>query len=101
MEATEIKSWGEVTLVIAGVLALVVAAVRRVYRTARNVEELLTSVRELRAQFEPNGGASVRDAIVRLEAQHIDLRQQIQSLQEDLRRHVIDTKATGTDLSVN
>ena len=57
----QIKSWGELTLVLIGVLAAMVAGLRRIYKTAKWIEEV-------HKEFKPNGGATMRDQLNRMEA---------------------------------
>jgi hypothetical protein len=63
-----IQSWGELTLVIVGVIAVIIAGFKRIYKTAKWVEEINSTMKSVEREFRPNGGSSMRDQLNRLEA---------------------------------
>ena len=66
MKIEEITSWGELTLVLIGVVAAVIAGLKKIYKSAKWMEEVHTTTRTLAAEFKPNGGNSMRDQIDQL-----------------------------------
>lgn len=58
---------GELVLKIAGAVGAIYVAVKKIYRMARNIEELIEKVNNLSAETKPNSGATLRDAIDRME----------------------------------
>ncbi len=61
-----IKEWGELTLVLIGVLAAMIAGLKKIYRSARWVEESHALTQKIAAELKPNGGNSMRDQIDQL-----------------------------------
>jgi hypothetical protein len=71
----QIKEWGELALVLVGVFAVALAALKRIYKSARWIEEINSTTQLLAKEFKPNGGATMRDQLNRVEA---DLRENTQ-----------------------
>ena len=55
-------------LIAAGTLMTTLfLGVRKMYRTAKNVDDALTMVQSIKKQFEPNGGSSLHDKMLVLD----------------------------------
>lgn len=77
----QIKNWGELTLVLIGVIAAMIAGLRRVYKSAKWVEESHQTLLMLAQEFKPNGGATMRDQLNRVEHNLADNTQRTAALE--------------------
>ena len=66
---------GELILVLVGVLTAMIAAIRKVYKTARWIEDV-------HKQVHTNGGSTLRDAVVRIEGKLDGFGERIKRLEE-------------------
>jgi phage terminase large subunit-like protein len=64
----QIKEWGELALVLVGVITVALEGLRRIYKIAKWVEEINSTTQALAKEFKPNGGATLRDQLNRVEA---------------------------------
>lgn len=70
----DVTSWSELVLAVFGVIAVMVAAMKSLYKIARNVEKLVETsdshterLAVIEKQVTLNGGTSMRDAVGRIE----------------------------------
>lgn len=76
----EITKFGELFLVLVGVLAALVAGVRKIYKSARWMEDV-------HKQMHPNGGASIRDVLDRIEMRQEAMAQRMDRFEDFVIAH--------------
>ena len=83
----------ELFLAISGALAVIVAGVRKVYRLARNIEQVLEKVNGMEKELHPNGGSTLRDAVDRIYLTQADHSKRLAALEDGVRmnRHYAQT----------
>jgi hypothetical protein len=72
----------EYFLVAAGAIALMVAGLKRIYSTARSIEEIVQTQRRMEKQLFPNGGGTLRDSMDRIEADNKEIKERTRKLEE-------------------
>ena len=57
----QIKEWGELALVLVGVLAVAVAGLKRIYKAVKWVEEIHSTIQRVEHELHPNSGSTLRE----------------------------------------
>jgi predicted nucleic-acid-binding protein len=88
-----ITTYSELFLALVGVLTMLWVGTKKVYKMARNIEELVETstanakrLVQIEKQVHLNGGASMRDAVHRIESR-LDTIEHIPAFAEALKKH--------------